>query len=149
MISNDNKATLVDKHNLVKQLLAVTPILFVNNNTITHHILSVNRAKGSHHYCKNIWINLTSCTMFNSYVKSCWQYQSIVIMWSLRMSTKTSNFKMHLSSQNPSYCLHMAELSVNISKLYKIYTITGHTVLKWYNHWPYDIKNILVIYVFL
>ena len=50
--------------------------------------------------------------------------------------------------QSLSYHLQMAELSVNICKLYKIYTITGHTIQKLYNHWPYNIKDILVICVF-
>ena len=48
-----------------------------------------------------------------------------------------------------SYHLQMAELSVNICKLYKIYMITDHTVEKLYNHLPYDIRDILVICVFL
>ena len=48
-----------------------------------------------------------------------------------------------------SYHLQMAELSVNICKLYKNYMITDHTVQKQYHHWPYDIKDILVLCLFL
>ena len=47
-----------------------------------------------------------------------------------------------------SYHLKMAELSVNICKLYKIYIITGHIIQKLCDHWPHDIKDILVICVF-
>ena len=39
-----------------------------------------------------------------------------------------------------SYHLQMAELSVNICNLYKIYMITGHIIQKLYDHWAYDIK---------
>ena len=48
-----------------------------------------------------------------------------------------------------SYHLQMADLSVNICKLYKIYMITDHIIQKLYDHWPYDIKDILFICVFL
>ena len=50
--------------------------------------------------------------------------------------------------KNLSYHLQMAESSVNICILYKIYMITGHIMQKLYDHWPYDIKEILVTYVF-
>ena len=51
--------------------------------------------------------------------------------------------------KNLSYHLQMAELSVNYCILYKIYMITGHIIQMLYNHWPYDIKDILVICMFL
>ena len=59
------------------------------------------------------------------------------------------NFKGHLSLQNHMLLPTMAELSVNICKLYKIYMITGHTIQKLYDYWSYDIKDILVMCVFL
>ena len=48
-----------------------------------------------------------------------------------------------------SYHLQMATVTVNTCKLHKIYMIIGHTIQKLYDHWSYNIKDILVIYVFL
>ena len=39
-ISNNNKERLVDQHKLLNQQLAVTPVLRVNNYTITYHIVN-------------------------------------------------------------------------------------------------------------
>ena len=47
------------------------------------------------------------------------------------------------------YHLQMTKIIYKYFKLYKIYTITDHTIQKLYDHWSYRIKDILVICVFL
>ena len=94
----------------------------VNNYMIKHHFLPIIRAIQSHHYCKIIWINVTSCTKLNSYVNMLTIPINHDHVITQNVNKDLLILKCTCYIKTLTYHLQVADICINC----KIYTITGH-----------------------